>query len=76
MFVTVFICNIQRYHFYSLDTLIVDEVCDMFYSKEKMKHLIICSKAQAEGLVIHEGKIGSHGRGRVKDINSDKVFWY
>ena len=39
---------------YSLDILTLEEVFDALFSKEKMKQLLVGSKAQVEGLVIQE----------------------
>ena len=37
---------------YSHDTLTLEEVFDALYSKEKMKKLVVGSKAHAEGLIV------------------------
>ena len=39
---------------YSHETLTLDEVYDAFFSKEKMKHLMVRSEAQAKGLVVRQ----------------------
>lgn len=55
---------------YSRDTLIIYEVYDALYSKEKMKHLVVDSEAHGEGFVVCERKTGSHRRGIVKDATA------
>ena len=37
---------------YSCETLTLDEIYDALFSKEKIKHLMVRSEAQAEGLVV------------------------
>ena len=44
--------NLRDTILYSRETLTLDEVYDALFSKEKMKHLVVRSEAQAEGLVV------------------------
>ena len=39
---------------YSRETLTLDEVYDALFSNEKIKHLMVRTEAQAEGLVVQE----------------------
>lgn len=41
---------------YSRDILTIDELYDVFYSKEKMKHLVIGSEAQSNSLAFIKGR--------------------
>lgn len=43
---------------YSRDTLTIDELYETLYSKEKMKQLVIESKAEADGLVGCKRNLG------------------
>ena len=55
--------NFKDYILYSRETLTLDEVYDALFSKEKMKHLVVRSEAQVEGLVVqwrtHKKNFGS-----------------
>lgn len=61
---------------YSWDTLTIDMVYDVSYSKVMIKHLVVGFKVQIENLVIHERKTWGHGMDKVMDINNNKVCWY
>ena len=61
-------------------TLLLEKVFDALYSKEKMKQLVIGSKAQAEDLVVWERiqkrNFGGDARGILKSSNKDKTCRY
>ena len=65
---------------YSLDILTLEEVFYALFSKEKMKQLLVGSKAQVEGLVIqgrtHERNHGGDMMGKSKSNNKDKICKY
>ena len=44
--------NLKDSILYSCETLTLDEVYDVLFSNDKMKHLVVRSKAQGEGLIV------------------------
>lgn len=42
---------------YSLDTLTIDDDYDALLPKEKIKHLVVGTESQAEGLVVCTSKL-------------------
>ena len=53
---------------YSHDILTLDEVYDALFSKEKMKQLVVGTKARSKGLIVrgrtHERNSGGDSKGR------------
>ena len=65
---------------YCSDTLTLEEVFDVLFSKEKMKQLVVGTMTQVEGLVIRgrtrERNSSGDARGRSKSSNKDKTCRY
>ena len=64
--------NLRDTILYSRETLTLDEVYDAYFSKEKMKHLVVRSKAEAKGLVV-QGRTHKKNFGGVV---GDKTYNY
>ena len=58
---------------YNRNTLALDEVYDVLFSKEKIKHLVVGFKARAEGLIV-QGR--THDKTSIGNVTDKTCRYY